>query len=188
MDIRATDLPDVKVLTPRRFGDARGYFSETWNAGRMSAAGLSIDFVQDNESLSANPGTLRGLHYQKPPFAQAKLVRVARGAVRDVAVDVRRGSPTYGRWITEVLTADNGAQLLVPRGFLHGFVTLEPDTLVIYKVDNGYDAASDGSVLWNGGGLDIDWGVDPASVTLSDKDRAATAFDAWSSPFEYEQA
>jgi dTDP-4-dehydrorhamnose 3,5-epimerase len=188
MDIRATDLPDVKVLTPRRFGDARGYFSETWNAARMAAAGLLTQFVQDNESLSARPGTLRGLHYQAPPFAQAKLVRVARGAVRDVAVDVRRGSPTYGGWIAEVLSAENGAQLLVPRGFLHGFVTLEPDTLVIYKVDNGYDAASDGSVLWNGAGLDIDWGVSPSEVTLSDKDRAAPPFSDWVSPFEYGSA
>lgn len=185
MEIRATDLPDVKVLTPRRFGDARGYFSETWNAARMAAAGLSTEFVQDNESLSAKPGTLRGLHYQSPPFAQAKLVRVARGSVRDVAVDVRRGSPTYGRWVAEVLSAENAAQLLVPRGFLHGFVTLEPDTLVLYKVDNGYDAASDGSVLWNGAGLDIDWGVREADVTLSDKDRAAPAFKDWVSPFEY---
>lgn len=185
MDIRPTDLPDVKVLTPPRFGDARGYFSETWNAGRMAAAGLSTGFVQDNESLSALPGTLRGLHYQKPPFAQAKLVRVARGAVRDVAVDARRGSPTYGRWVAEVLSAANGAQLLVPRGFLHGFVTLEPDTLVLYKVDNGYDAASDGAVLWNGAGLDIDWGIGPDEVTLSDKDRAAPAFGDWVSPFEY---
>lgn len=188
MDIRATDLPEVKVLTPRRFGDPRGYFAETWNAGRMAAAGLSTQFVQDNESLSARPGTLRGLHYQSPPFAQAKLVRVARGAVRDVAVDARRGSPTYGRWVAEVLSAETGAQLLVPRGFLHGFVTLEPDTLVLYKVDNGYDAASDGSVLWNGAGLDIDWGVGPSEVTLSDKDRAAPAFAEWVSPFEYEPA
>jgi dTDP-4-dehydrorhamnose 3,5-epimerase len=185
MDIRETDLPDVKVLTPRRFGDTRGYFSETWTAARMAAAGLSTQFVQDNESLSAKPGTLRGLHYQAPPFAQAKLVRVARGAVRDVAVDVRRGSPTYGRSVAVELSAANGAQLLVPRGFLHGFVTLEPDTLVLYKVDNGYDAASDGSVLWNGAGLDIDWGIDPADVTLSDKDRAAPAFAEWASPFEH---
>lgn len=185
MEIRATDLPDVKVLTPRRFGDTRGYFSETWNAARMAAAGLSTQFVQDNESLSAKPGTLRGLHYQAPPFAQAKLVRVAKGAVRDVAVDVRRGSPTYGRSVAVVLSAANGAQLLVPRGFLHGFVTLEPDTLVLYKVDNGYDAASDGSVLWNGAGLDIDWGFGPDEVTLSDKDRAAPAFAEWVSPFEY---
>ncbi|MFT3975333.1 MAG: dTDP-4-dehydrorhamnose 3,5-epimerase [Amaricoccus sp.] len=188
MDIRATDLPDVKVLTPRRFGDTRGYFSETWSAARMAAAGLSTEFVQDNESLSAKPGTLRGLHYQAPPFAQAKLVRVAKGAVRDVAVDVRRGSPTYGKWVSEVLSAENGAQLLVPRGFLHGFVTLERDTLVIYKVDNGYDAASDGSVLWNSPGLGVDWGVPAGEVTLSDKDRAATAFREWVSPFEFATA
>ena len=118
MDIRATAIPDVKVLTPRRFGDHRGYFCETWSAPRMAAAGLDFAFVQDNESLSARAGTLRGLHYQAPPFAQAKLVRVAQGAIRDVAVDVRRGSPTYGRWVAEEISAENGAQILVPRGFL----------------------------------------------------------------------
>ncbi len=185
MEIRATDLPEVKVLVPRRFGDARGYFSETWSAARMSAAGLATGFVQDNESLSPRPGTLRGLHYQAPPFAQAKLVRVACGAVRDVVVDARRGSPRFGRWVTVELSAENGAQVLVPRGFLHGFVTLVADTLVVYKVDNGYDAASDGSVLWNGAGLGIDWGVRAEAVTLSDKDRSAPAFADWVSPFEY---
>ena len=126
MEIRATALPDVKVLTPRRLGDARGYFCETWSAPRLSDHGIDIAFVQDNESLSARPGTLRGLHYQAPPFAQTKLVRVVQGAILDVAVDARRGSPTYGAWVAEELSAANGAQLLVPRGFLHGFVTLSP--------------------------------------------------------------
>jgi dTDP-4-dehydrorhamnose 3,5-epimerase len=186
MEIRETALPDVKVLTPRRFGDARGYFCETWSAPRLAAMGLALDFVQDNESLSAAKGTLRGLHYQAPPFAQTKLVRVARGAILDVAVDARAGSPTYGRWVAEVISAANGAQILVPRGYLHGFVSLTDDTLVIYKVDNVYDAASDGGVLWNDPDLGIDWGVAEGAATLSDKDRRAPAFRDWTSPFEYE--
>jgi dTDP-4-dehydrorhamnose 3,5-epimerase len=185
MDVRSTPLPGVLVLTPRRFGDARGYFSETWSAARLRAAGLDFDFVQDNESLSALAGTVRGLHYQAPPFAQAKLVRTVRGAILDVAVDARRGSPHYGRWLAEELSAANGAQLLVPRGFLHGFVTLEPDTLVSYKVDRPYDASSDGAVRWNDKTLGIAWGVDPREATVSDKDRAAPAFADWVSPFAY---
>lgn len=184
MEIRTTALPDVKILTPRRFGDDRGYFSETWKAPRMAEAGLDLAFVQDNESLSAAAGTLRGLHYQAPPFAQAKLVRVVRGAILDVAVDARRSSPTYGRWVAEEISAANGAQILVPRGFLHGFVTLTDDTQVLYKVDNVYDAASDGNVRWNDPDLAIDWGVGPEGVTLSEKDRAAPAFRDWVSPFE----
>ncbi|WP_297976671.1 dTDP-4-dehydrorhamnose 3,5-epimerase [uncultured Amaricoccus sp.] len=185
MDVRATAIPEVKLLSPRRFGDHRGYFCETWSAPRMAAAGLDVAFVQDNESLSAQVGTLRGLHFQAPPFAQAKLVRVARGAIRDVAVDVRRGSPTFGRWVAEELSAASAAQLLVPRGFLHGFVTLVPDTLVLYKVDNPYDAASDGGVAWNDPDLGVDWGWPADAVVLSDKDRAQPAFRAWESPFEY---
>jgi dTDP-4-dehydrorhamnose 3,5-epimerase len=185
MEIRSTALPDVKLLTPRRIGDARGYFCESWSAPRMAAAGLDLGFVQDNESLSARTGTLRGLHYQAPPFAQAKLVRVAKGAIRDVAVDVRRGSPSFGRWVAEELSAENGAQLLVPRGFLHGFVTLTDDTLVLYKVDNPYDAASDGGVRWNNPDLGIDWGLGSAAPILSDKDARAPAFRDWTSPFEY---
>ncbi|MFO1210826.1 MAG: dTDP-4-dehydrorhamnose 3,5-epimerase [Amaricoccus sp.] len=185
MDVRATAIPEVRILTPRRFGDARGYFSETWSAARMAEAGLAFDFVQDNESLSALEGTLRGLHYQAPPFAQTKLVRVVRGAILDVAVDARRGSPTWGRWVAEEISAENGAQILVPRGFLHGFVTLTPDTQVIYKVDNPYDAASDGGVLWSDADLGIAWGVPPERVVLSDKDRRAPAFRDWTSPFEY---
>jgi dTDP-4-dehydrorhamnose 3,5-epimerase len=185
MDVRPTALPDVKVLAPRRFGDARGYFCETWSRTHAGAAGIDVSFVQDNESLSARAGTLRGLHYQAPPFAQAKLVRVARGAIRDVAVDARRGSPTYGTWVAEEISAENGAQMFIPRGYLHGFVTLTDDTLVLYKVDNPYDAASDGGVLWNDADLGIDWGATTTDLTLSDKDRRAPAFRDWSSPFAY---
>jgi len=183
--MRATPLPGVLVLTPRRFGDDRGYFSETWSAARLREAGLDLGFVQDNESLSARAGTVRGLHYQAPPFAQTKLVRAVRGAILDVAVDVRRGSLHYGKWVAEELSAANGAQLLVPRGFLHGFVTLAPDTLVSYKVDNPYDASSDGAVSWNDASLGIAWGIGPDEATVSDKDRAAPAFGEWTSPFTY---
>lgn len=151
----------------------------------MGEAGLNFCFVQDNESLSAAEGTLRGLHYQAPPFAQAKLVRVVRGAILDVAVDARSGSPQYGAWVSERISAENGVQILVPRGFLHGFVTLVPDTHVIYKVDNAYDAASDGGVAWNDPDLAIDWQCGEGAVTLSEKDRSATVFRDWSSPFEY---
>ncbi len=154
----------------------------------MAEAGLDLRFVQDNESLSARAGTLRGLHYQAPPHAQAKLVRVVRGAIRDVAVDARRGSPTFGQWVAVELAAETGAQLLVPRGFLHGFVTLEDATHVIYKVDGVFHGPSDGSVAWNDPDLGIDWGVDPDMVILSDKDRTAPAFADWTSPFAHGDA
>ena len=185
MDLRTTALPGVLVLTPRRYGDDRGYFSEVWSSAALRKAGLDLDFVQDNESRSARAGTVRGLHYQAPPFAQTKLVRVCHGAVLDIAVDVRAGSPTYGQWVAEELSAANGAQLLVPRGFLHGFVTLQPDTIVAYKVDNPYDTASDGAVFWNDATLGINWGIGPGEATVSDKDRAAPSFGDWVSPFTY---
>lgn len=185
MEVRDTRIPEVKVLTPKRFGDHRGYFAETWKAARMAEAGLDLDFVQDNESLSAEPGTLRGLHYQAPPFAQAKLVRCGTGAILDVAVDARRGSPTYGQWVAERISAKDGNQILVPRGFLHGFVTLVPQTLVIYKVDSVYDKESDGGVHCFDPDLGIDWGLSPEEATLSGKDQKAPAFRDWVSPFEY---
>lgn len=151
----------------------------------MAEQGIDIDFVQDNESLSATKGTLRGLHYQAPPFAQTKLVRVGKGAILDVAVDARKGSPNYGKWVAEEISAENGAQILVPQGFLHGFLTLTPDVLVMYKVDNVYDGASDGGVAWNDPDLAIDWGIDPSGAVLSAKDAAAQSFADWQSPFEY---
>lgn len=186
MEIVPTEIPEVLRLLPRRFEDARGFFSEVWNVRRLAAVSLDIAFVQDNQSLSHRAGTVRGLHYQAPPHAQGKLVRVVRGAIRDVAVDVRQGSPTYGRWVSEDLSAANGAQLWVPRGFLHGFVTLEPDTEVLYKVDAHYDAASDGAVRFDDPDLAIDWGLDPAEAVLSDKDAAAPLFRDFVTPFRYE--
>ncbi|MCZ8334381.1 MAG: dTDP-4-dehydrorhamnose 3,5-epimerase [Rhodobacteraceae bacterium] len=182
MQIEKTDLPDVMILTPRRFGDARGWFSETWNAERLREAGIDLAFVQDNHSFSARKGTLRGLHYQSPPRAQDKLVRCSRGAILDVAVDGRRGSPAYGNWVAVELSAENGRQLLVPKGFLHGFITLTDDCEVQYKCTDVYAPQHDGSVRWDSVG--IDWGHEDAPV-LSDKDMAAPAFADWQSPFIY---
>ena len=180
MDIQTTTLEGVLLLTPRRFGDDRGWFSETWNRETLAAAGIDMAFVQDNHSMSAAVGTLRGLHYQAPPRAQDKLVRCTRGAIFDVAVDVRVGSPTYGQWVGYELTAQNGAQLLVPKGFLHGFVTRAPDTEVQYKCTDTYAPETDGAVRWDSCG--IDWGLTGAPV-LSAKDAAAPAFADWTSPF-----
>lgn len=188
LDIQETSLPGVMLLVPRRFGDARGWFSETWNKARMAEAGLAHDWVQDNQSFSASAGTVRGLHYQAPPFAQAKLVRVVHGEILDVAVDVRRGSPNYGQWVAEVLSAENGAQLLVPRGFLHGFVTQAPDTQVLYKVDAPYNGEADGAVRFDDPDLGVDWGIEASDAVLSDKDAAAPLLADWTSPFEWEGA
>lgn len=188
LDITDTAIPEVKRLVPRRFADSRGFFTETWNAGRMRAARLEFAFVQDNHSYSAAAGTVRGLHYQAPPMAQAKLVRVARGAVRDIAVDVRRGSPTYRQWVAEELSAENGLQLLVPRGFLHGFVTLVPDTDVLYKVDAPYAPDCDGAVRFDDPDLAVDWGIDPGDAVLSEKDAAAPRFRDFVTPFVYGEA
>lgn len=186
LDVKTTSLPGVMLLTPRRFGDARGWFTETWNAQRMAEAGLDLAFVQDNHSFSAEPGTLRGLHFQKPPRAQDKLVRCTRGAIFDVAVDARRGAPTYGQWTGAELTAENGHQLLVPKGFLHGFVTLVADTEVQYKCTDVYAPDCDGAVLWSSCG--IDWPMPVAAPVLSDKDRAAQPFADFDTPFKADAA
>lgn len=185
MSLKVEDLaiPDVKLVTPVRFGDDRGFFSETYNVQRFKDAGIEADFIQDNHSLSAQRGTVRGLHFQAPPFAQAKLVRALRGSVLDVAVDVRKSSPTYGNWVSAELSAKNGVQIFVPRGFLHGFVTLEPDTEIVYKVDNYYSRECDGAVQWNDPALGIDWGVPPNEAVLSEKDLAAQSFAEFASPF-----
>lgn len=183
MHAEKTSLSGVTVITPARFGDDRGWFSETWNAERMRGAGIDIDFVQDNHSFSAQVGTLRGLHYQRPPHAQDKLVRCTRGSILDVAVDIRNGSPTYGKWFGVELTAENGKQLLVPKGFLHGFLTLTLDVEVQYKCSDVYAPDCDGAVLWSSVG--IDWGLSGDPV-LSAKDQKATAFSDFVSPFQYE--
>lgn len=188
MEIVRTRIPDVVRLEPRRFGDGRGFFSETWNRARMAEAGLDFDFVQDNHSFSAQQGTVRGLHYQAPPMAQTKLVRCARGAILDIAVDVRRGSPSYAQWVAEELSAENGRQLLVPKGFLHGFVTLTPDVDVIYKVDAYYAPECDGAVRFDDADLGVDWGLAPGAAVLSDKDAAAPSFQDFDTPFSYNAA
>ena len=177
LKVESLAIPDVKLVTPPRFGDDRGFFSETYNAQRFKEAGIDADFVQDKR------GTVRGLHYQAPPFAQAKLVRVLRGAVIDVAVDVRRDSQTYGKWVSAELSAQNGVQIYVPRGFLHGFITLEPDTEIAYKVDNYYSKECDGAVLWCDATLGIDWGIPSEAGVLSEKDAKAQRFADFKSPF-----
>ncbi len=171
------------LLQQHRFGDDRGWFSETYNAEQMKAAGIDTIFVQDNHSYSAAPNTLRGLHFQAPPRAQDKLVRCSRGAILDVAVDIRKGSPTFGQWTSQVLSADNGSQLFVPKGFLHGFVTLQPDTEVQYKCSDVYAPDSEGAVRWDSVG--IDWGLDGPPV-LSPKDAEAGSFSDFVSPFTFE--
>jgi len=183
MQVEETGLPGLKVLIPQRFGDARGFFSECWSRQRLAEQGIDLDFVQDNHSLSMQLGTLRGLHFQAPPHAQAKLVRCGRGALFDVAVDIRRGSPTYGKWFGIELTAENGKQLLVPAGFLHGFITRRPETEILYKCSDYYAPDCDGAVAWDSCG--VDWGFDGAPV-LSDKDAAAPALADFTSPFAYE--
>lgn len=183
MQVDDTAIHDAKLITPRRFGDARGWFSETWNRAAMAAAGLEYEFVQDNHSLSGPIHTVRGMHYQAPPFAQAKLVRVVRGRVRDAVVDMRPGSPTYRAVVIVELTADAGEQLLAPRGCLHGFLTLEENTEVVYKVDAPYSAEADGSVRFDDPALGIDWGVASDAVALSQKDADAPRLADWVNPF-----
>lgn len=170
MNVVSLAIPDVKLITPRKFGDSRGFFSEVYNAKALAAAGIDIRFVQDNHSLSVETGTVRGLHFQKPPHAQAKLVRVARGRILDVAVDLRPESPTYGQHVSAELSADNWAQLLVPAGFAHGFCTLEPNCEVLYKVDAHYAPESDAGLLWCDPALGIDWPVAAGKALLSEKD------------------
>lgn len=171
MEVVALAIPDVKLITPRRFVDPRGFFSETFSRRGLIEAGLAADFIQDNHSLSKEPGTVRGLHFQRAPFAQAKLVRILRGAVYDVALDIRPGSPTFGRHVAIELSADTGAQLLIPEGFAHGLCTLEPDTEVLYKVNRDYAPQHEGGILWNDPALGIAWPIAPAEATLSDRDR-----------------
>ena len=186
MSIKKPGIAAVRELTPKKHGDHRGFFSETYNKRALGEAGIHIEFVQDNHSLSAEKGTVRGLHFQTPPFAQDKLVRVTRGAVFDVAVDLRRGSPSYGRHASAVLSAEAWNQLLVPVGFAHGFMTLEPDTEVIYKVSHYYAPDHDEGLLWNDPDLGIDWPLGLDMAVLSEKDRNLPRLKEIESPFVYE--
>jgi dTDP-4-dehydrorhamnose 3,5-epimerase len=185
LQIERTALPDVMILTPRRFGDQRGFFSESWSRRTFAEAGIEIDFVQDNHSLSRAPGTVRGLHFQAPPRAQIKLVRCGRGALFDVAVDIRRNSPTYGRWVGAELRFDNGRQLLIPAGFAHGFVTRQPDTEIVYKCSDFYAPETEGVLLWDDPDIGVDWGLGDLHPVLSEKDAAAPRLAEFESPFVY---
>lgn len=183
MNIEKTPLDGLLILQPKRHGDARGWFSEVYSRPTLESVGIALDFVQDNHSMSGPIGTLRGLHYQRPPFAQDKLVRCTRGVIFDVAVDVRAGSPTYGRWFGIELSAENGLQLLVPIGFLHGFVTRSEGAEVQYKVTAPYSAECDGGIAWDDPDIGIDWGL--TAPVLSAKDANAPRLAAFNSPFTY---
>jgi dTDP-4-dehydrorhamnose 3,5-epimerase len=183
MEVEPTALPGVFLLRPRRFPDARGYFVETYNQHAFKEAGIDVEFVQDNLSFSFRRGTIRGLHFQLPPETQAKLVRVLHGAIFDVAVDLRTNSPTFGKWLSSNLSAEGGEQLFIPRGFGHGFCTLESDTQVAYKVDAYYASGCDSGIVWNDPTLDINWPAAPSEAILSEKDLRLGRFDQFASPF-----
>jgi dTDP-4-dehydrorhamnose 3,5-epimerase len=172
VELSSTEIPDVKLVRLRKFQDDRGYFFETWSADRFREAGLPFDFVQDNQAGSVSAGTMRGLHYQTAPNAQGKLIGVIRGSIFDVAVDIRHGSPTFGRSIGVTLTAADPARLWVPPGFAHGYVTLEPDTEVVYKVTTGYAPKAEGGIRWDDPALGIDWPIVPAEMVVNDRDRS----------------
>ncbi|MES2513742.1 MAG: dTDP-4-dehydrorhamnose 3,5-epimerase [Bacteroidota bacterium] len=180
MEIIETKIKGLLIVKPKVFADARGYFFESYNADVFKQNGIDVNFVQDNQSLS-NAGVLRGLHFQAPPFAQGKLVRVINGAVLDIAVDIRKNSPTYGQHVSIELTEENKTMFYIPPGFAHGFLTLKDNTIFSYKCTNVYHKASEGTVLWNDSNLNIDWNI--ASPVLSEKDLVGTPFKDFSSPF-----
>ncbi|WP_193369170.1 dTDP-4-dehydrorhamnose 3,5-epimerase [Pelagibius marinus] len=186
MDVESLAIPEVMLLKPDRHGDHRGFFSETYNKRAFAAAGIDMEFVQDNHSLSAEAGTVRGLHFQVPPRAQAKLLRVIRGAVFDVAVDLRAGSPTYGRHVSAVISAEAWNQVFIPVGFAHGFCTLEPGSEVLYKVSDFYAPEAEQGLLWNDPELGIDWPAE-AGTMLSERDRAWPGLRDLSRVFQYDQ-
>lgn len=185
MNFHTFGIAGPVAIQPQRRGDARGYFAETFRADRFAEAVSAVDFVQENESLSANVGTVRGLHFQTEPFAQGKLVRCVAGALLDVAVDIRTGSPTYGQWIAIELSAENGQQLWVPPGFAHGFCTLAPDTVLAYKVSAYYDHASDKGLAWDDPAIAIDWPAVADRETLSPKDRVQPKLAELPAHFRY---
>jgi len=185
-EIRHLGLDGVLEIIPRKFGDERGFFSETFNANVLKEQGVDIDFVQDNHSFSAQKGVLRGLHFQTPPHAQDKLVRVTRGSVFDVIVDIRNGSPTFGKWVGVEVSAKKWNQVLVPKGFAHGFVTLEDNTEFLYKVSDFYSPDCDRSIRFDDPAIGIEWPLDAADAILSDKDRAAGLLANTETGFSYE--
>jgi dTDP-4-dehydrorhamnose 3,5-epimerase len=182
-EITPQSLPDVLLITPKRFGDLRGNFMETYSKPRLEQAGFQGEFVQDNQSFSAARGTVRGLHFQSPPKAQTKLIRVTRGAILDVAVDIRKGSPTFGRHVAVELSAENARQLLVPAGFAHGFQTLTPDCEVLYKVTDVYAPKTEGGLLWNDPALAIDWPIGETDATVNARDASWPTLAELASPF-----
>jgi len=186
MDVISLAIPEVRLITPAKHGDQRGFFSETYNKQAFAAVGIDVDFVQDNQSLSAEVGTLRGLHFQVPPRAQAKLLRVIRGAVFDVAVDLRWGSPTYGRHVTATVSAEAWNQIFIPAGFAHGFCTLERGTDVLYKVSDFYAPEAEQGLQWSDPELGIDWPAEAGAV-LSERDRDWPRLRDLSRVFQYEQ-
>ena len=183
MRVEALSISDVTVLIPGRYGDRRGFFSEVYSRKVLAEAGIEIDFVQDNHSFSVDKGTVRGLHFQTPPYAQDKLVRVVRGSVFDVAVDLRRSSPTYGQHVNVVVSAEAWNQVLVPVGFAHGFMTLDPDTEVVYKVSDYYSPDHDKGLLWNDPALGIRWPLPEREAVVSDKDRGHPRLGEFTTPF-----
>ena len=186
MKVSKTKIHDVLVLDPGRFYDNRGFFSETWSQRTFEKVGIKNDFVQDNHSFSLKAGTLRGLHFQHPPAAQAKLVRCGKGEFLDVVVDIRKGSPTFGDWLSEKLSFDNGKQLFVPEGFLHGFVTLTDETEIIYKCSNFYNPKLEGFVTFNEPDININWGLEEKDMSLSSKDQNSVLLKDIESPFYFE--
>ena len=176
---------DVLLVKPQKFGDDRGYFVETYSRREFEQLGVVDDFVQDNQSLSAHRGTVRGFHFQLPPHPQTKLVRVLKGAIYDVAVDLRCGSPAFGKWCAATLTAEQGDQLLIPRGFAHAYCTLQPDTEVAYKVDDYYAPECEAGIIWNDPDLGIDWPIMVHDAILSDRDAKLPRLLAFNSPFSY---
>lgn len=189
MKVTETEIPGVLIIDTDVFGDHRGYFTETYNKPKYEAAGIHADFVQDNMSFSAEPGTLRGLHWQNPPYAQAKLVSCTKGKVIDVAVDIRKGSPTFGKWVSCELSADNHRQFFIPRGFAHGFLTLSPDVEFRYKVDNVYNKESEGGMRYNAPEVSVDWGslLQGIEPVLSEKDTTAPDLTHSDNQFVYEE-
>lgn len=184
LEVRCLDIPDIKMIHTDRHSDARGYFCETFRRSAFAEKGILVDFVQDNQSSSDKAGTVRGLHFQRPPFAQAKLIRVLSGAILDVVVDLRRSSATFGKHVAVKLDSQTGEQLLVPKGFAHGFCTLQPETVVFYKVDQVYAPSHDAGLYWADPALEIEWPVTTVEAQVSPKDRSLPGLDQLAAVFE----